>query len=162
MKKLVTILFVLLTLCLGVVNVYAAYLRNVSVTVTQPDGTVLHCFASGDEFFNYLRDGNGYTIYSASSDGLLCLCWNPWWQLGANRVRSKQARIEGAIARTSSLLLAFTCSVLSTATMWKCRKWWFVKLTNLLTKNSISLQGGVFLLELSYYLFNQLKFFLFL
>ena len=62
MKKLVALLFFLLTACFGIVNVHAAYLRNIPVTVTQPDGTVLHCFASGDEFFNYLHDSDGYTI----------------------------------------------------------------------------------------------------
>ena len=40
----------------------AAYLKDVPMTLTQPDGTILHCFASGDEFFNYLHDSNGYTI----------------------------------------------------------------------------------------------------
>ena len=28
----------------------------------QPNGDILHCFASGDEFFNYLHDKNGFTI----------------------------------------------------------------------------------------------------
>ena len=69
MKKLVALLFTLLSLCLGIVNVHAAYLRNVPVTVTQPDGTVLHCFASGDEFFNYLHDSNGYTIIQHPQTG---------------------------------------------------------------------------------------------
>ena len=62
MKKLVTLLLFLTFSCFGIVNVHAAYLRDIPVTVTQPDGTVLHCFASGDEFFNYLHDSNGYTI----------------------------------------------------------------------------------------------------
>ena len=32
------------------------------MTLAQPDGAILHCFASGDEYFNYLHDSNGYTI----------------------------------------------------------------------------------------------------
>ena len=52
----------LLVACFCIINVQAAYLRNIPKTVNQPDGTVLHCFASGDEFFNYLHDSNGYTI----------------------------------------------------------------------------------------------------
>jgi len=40
----------------------AAPLRNVEVQLTQPDGVVVHCFASGDEFYNYLHDANGFTI----------------------------------------------------------------------------------------------------
>ena len=43
-------------------NAHAAYLRNIPMTVSQPDGTILHCFASGDEYFNYLHDSDGYTI----------------------------------------------------------------------------------------------------
>ena len=48
--------------CFCMANAYAAYLRNIPMTVNQPDGSVLHCFASGDEFFNYLHDENGFTI----------------------------------------------------------------------------------------------------
>ena len=40
----------------------AAYLRNVPQTLIQPDGDTLYCFASGDEFYNYLHDAEGYTI----------------------------------------------------------------------------------------------------
>ena len=54
-------------LCLG--SVHAAYLRNVPVTLKQPDGMVLHCFASGDEYFNYLHDSNGYTIMQHPQTG---------------------------------------------------------------------------------------------
>ena len=40
----------------------AAPLKNIAVQVTQPNGQVIHCFASGDEFYNYLHDANGFTI----------------------------------------------------------------------------------------------------
>jgi len=40
----------------------AAYLRNVSVRVVQPDGDTLRCFATGDEYYNWLHDAAGYTI----------------------------------------------------------------------------------------------------
>ena len=40
----------------------AAPLRDAPVIVTQPDGTVLKCLASGDEFFNYLHDASGNII----------------------------------------------------------------------------------------------------
>ncbi|MBZ5535405.1 MAG: M6 family metalloprotease domain-containing protein [Acidobacteriia bacterium] len=39
-----------------------ALLRNLAVTFTQPDGAVIHCLASGDEFYNWLHDENGFTI----------------------------------------------------------------------------------------------------
>ena len=41
---------------------HPAYLRNVPVNVVQPGGDTLRCFASGDEFYNWLHDGDGYTI----------------------------------------------------------------------------------------------------
>ena len=50
-------------------NAQAAYLRDIPVTKTQPDGSVIHCFASGDEFFNYLHDANGYTIIQHPQTG---------------------------------------------------------------------------------------------
>ena len=65
MKKITLLLFAFFCLC----SVHAAYLRNVPMTLTQPDGTVLQCFASGDEFFNYLHDSNGYTIMQHPQTG---------------------------------------------------------------------------------------------
>lgn len=41
---------------------FSAYLRNVPQTLNQPDNTVLQCFASGDEFHNWLHDANDFTI----------------------------------------------------------------------------------------------------
>jgi len=45
-----------------ILHLSGAPLRDVPQTVTQPDGTVLHCYASGDEFHNWLHDKNGFTI----------------------------------------------------------------------------------------------------
>lgn len=47
----------------------AAYLENVPMTLTQPDGTKLECFASGDEFYNYLHDAQGFTIIQDHANG---------------------------------------------------------------------------------------------
>ena len=65
MKKLI----LLIMACFCLMGAHAAYLRNVPMTLTQPDGTVLHCFASGDEYFNYLHDDNGYTIIQHPQTG---------------------------------------------------------------------------------------------
>jgi len=40
----------------------AAYLTDVSVQVTQPNGNVINCFASGDEYYHWLHDKDGFTI----------------------------------------------------------------------------------------------------
>jgi hypothetical protein len=50
-------------------NLYAAYLKNVPQRLVQPDGTVLHCFATGDEFHNWLHDSTGYTIIQDAQTG---------------------------------------------------------------------------------------------
>jgi M6 family metalloprotease-like protein len=50
-------------------NLEGAPLRNVPVTITQPDGKIVHCFASGDEFYNWLHDKDGYVIIQDKSTG---------------------------------------------------------------------------------------------
>jgi M6 family metalloprotease-like protein len=72
---------IILFLLLAWVSAQAAYLRNVPVTVTQPNGEKLALYASGDEFYNWLHDKAGYTIiqdkdtgyyvYAKDSNGLL-------------------------------------------------------------------------------------------
>lgn len=47
----------------------AAPKYNMPVKVTQPDGTVIACFASGDEFHNWLHDSEGYTIIQHPKTG---------------------------------------------------------------------------------------------
>ena len=50
-------------------NVDGAYLRNFPVKVVQPDGEELDIFASGDEFYNWLHDKDGYTIIQDPETG---------------------------------------------------------------------------------------------
>ena len=50
-------------------SVYAAYLRDIPITVHQPDGSVIECYATGDEYYNWLHDKDGYTIIQSQSDG---------------------------------------------------------------------------------------------
>ncbi|HRY31560.1 MAG TPA: M6 family metalloprotease domain-containing protein [Bacteroidales bacterium] len=51
------------------VNSYGAYLKDMPVTVYQPDGTALQLFASGDEYHNWLHDANNFTIIRNPSNG---------------------------------------------------------------------------------------------
>ncbi|TAL69415.1 MAG: M6 family metalloprotease domain-containing protein [Bacteroidetes bacterium] len=64
MKKFYTkvCLFIFSILLCASFNLNAAPLHDVPQTLTQPDGSVLHCFASGDEYYNWLHDKDGYTI----------------------------------------------------------------------------------------------------
>lgn len=49
--------------------VWSAPMENVSVRVHQPDGAILECLASGDEYYNWLHDSEGYTIVQDPSTG---------------------------------------------------------------------------------------------
>jgi len=66
MKKVFLLFLVVTFLVVPFVN--ASYVKNHPYQVTQPDGQVINCFVSGDEFFNWLHDAEGYTIVQ-SSDG---------------------------------------------------------------------------------------------
>ena len=46
-----------------------ALLYDIPVELKQPDGSTLHCFASGDEFYSRLHDENDYTITQSDDDG---------------------------------------------------------------------------------------------
>jgi len=59
----ITLLFVALTVVQF--NAFSAFLKNIPMVVVNPDGTKINCFASGDEYFNYLHDKPGYTIIQA-------------------------------------------------------------------------------------------------
>lgn len=42
--------------------VHAAPIDHYPITVTQPDGTQLQLFVSGDEFYTWMEDAQGYTV----------------------------------------------------------------------------------------------------
>lgn len=50
-------------------SILAAPFKNVPYTITQPNGQTISCFLSGDEFFNYCHDANGYTIIKSPETG---------------------------------------------------------------------------------------------
>ena len=41
---------------------FSAYLKNIHVTVNQPNGTELALFLTGDEYYQRLHDANDFTI----------------------------------------------------------------------------------------------------
>ncbi|MCL2039070.1 MAG: T9SS type A sorting domain-containing protein [Bacteroidetes bacterium] len=59
--KLISFIFVVVILC-SQNYVNAAFLQNVPQKITQPTGQILECFATGDEFYNWLHDADEYTI----------------------------------------------------------------------------------------------------
>lgn len=62
-------LFLTFSIFFFITATYASYLKNVPQTIQQPDGRVIHCFASGDEFHNWLHDSAGFTIIKNTQTG---------------------------------------------------------------------------------------------
>lgn len=63
---------ILLIFVLIILNspLWAAWLNNVSVNIRQADGTEMKLFASGDEYYNWVHDEEGFTIVM-NEDGFL-------------------------------------------------------------------------------------------
>ncbi len=66
-------------------NSFAAYLTFEPVTITQPNGVSLNVFASGDEFYNWLHDKDGYTIIQDVRTGYYCFAVSEGTGLKASR-----------------------------------------------------------------------------
>src|SRR5574344_2117479 len=66
MKKALLLFTLTLVICL---NANAAYLKNIPQTILQPNGDTLRCFATGDEFYHWLHDADGYTIILNAETG---------------------------------------------------------------------------------------------
>ena len=58
-----------LLMVMGNSILFGAYLTNISVVLVQPDNSELHCFTSGDEYYSWLHDGNGFPIIQSQVDG---------------------------------------------------------------------------------------------
>ncbi|MCB5267187.1 MAG: M6 family metalloprotease domain-containing protein [Candidatus Cloacimonetes bacterium] len=66
-------IWISLVLTLGfVITLSGAYLTNMPTTITQPDGSKLECFASGDEYHNWLHDAQNFTIILNPQSGYYC------------------------------------------------------------------------------------------
>ncbi len=48
---------------------FSAYLRDIPIELTMPNGEIFSCLVSGDEFYNRFHDENGYTIIQSQEDG---------------------------------------------------------------------------------------------
>ena len=60
-----TVLYFLIMLS----SIFSAYLRDIPQEIKQPDGSIINCFSSGDEFYNWFHDKEGYTIVRNEVDG---------------------------------------------------------------------------------------------
>jgi M6 family metalloprotease-like protein len=62
MKKIVLLIVFLFVFLSG----KSAYFERLPYIITQPNGITINCFVSGDEFFNWLHDEEGYSIIQAA------------------------------------------------------------------------------------------------
>jgi M6 family metalloprotease-like protein len=67
-SKLSLILFV----CLTISNVYGAWIDNMPAVLTQPDGTTIDVYFSGDEFHHWAHDKEHFTIIQDPESGYWC------------------------------------------------------------------------------------------
>ena len=51
------------------IPLFSAVIREMPRTLTQPDGSKLQCFASGDEYHNWFHDAKGFTIIKSQKTG---------------------------------------------------------------------------------------------
>ncbi|EJO5346928.1 M6 family metalloprotease domain-containing protein [Clostridium botulinum] len=71
LPKLVLPILVASSTIIGANNnkVSAAPINDAEVKLTQPNGQVIQCYASGDEFYNYLHDSDGRAIVKDEKTG---------------------------------------------------------------------------------------------
>lgn len=62
LKRVILFNFIILGLYFCFNFVYAEPIYNMPKTFEQPNNEIINCFISGDEFFNYICDENGYLI----------------------------------------------------------------------------------------------------
>ncbi len=67
-RKLARVFLIIFLSILSSSYLYSAPLYFEPVEVTLPDGTTLNLFVSGDEFFNWMHDKEGFPV-AVGSDG---------------------------------------------------------------------------------------------
>ena len=67
-KKIIIILSIILG---TIASAKAIYETNYPITLSQPDGTTINCYMTGDEYYQRVHDINGYTIIRDSETGYL-------------------------------------------------------------------------------------------
>ena len=63
------VILLLLAMIAVPIMLMGAYFNNSPYTIVQPNGEKMSCFVSGDEYFNWVHDKEGYTIIMNKEDG---------------------------------------------------------------------------------------------
>lgn len=89
MKKIVMIIFMALS-----INAFAIYVEKLPYSITQPDGTKIDCFITGDEFGGMIHDKDGYSLLKNEKDG--------WWYY-AETINDKAACSKYVVGKVNPL-----------------------------------------------------------
>lgn len=83
-------LILLFLMLISVPALFSAPVTKLPLSVTQPDGSSLTIYASGDEFHNWLHDANNYTIVKDDNG------WYVYAQRSGNRLIAGDERVGSA------------------------------------------------------------------
>jgi M6 family metalloprotease-like protein len=98
-KKLFLYLFSVTSLA------FCSWLNNIPKKLTEPDGNIINCFASGDEFYNRLHDKEGYTI-TRGSDGYFYFAEMDGGKIVASNHRYAQKTKRGSFEPAKNLMIS--------------------------------------------------------
>ncbi|MDR2840029.1 MAG: hypothetical protein LBV75_02010, partial [Paludibacter sp.] len=113
MKRLYTLVFAVIV-CF---TANAVWLENYPVDVTQPDGTVLHLFATGDEYHHRIHDAAGYTLVRHPQTG-----WVMYAELQNDSLVASNIRYGQALPR--SIVLTPNLDVSKQKRIEAYNRWW--------------------------------------
>src|SRR3972149_12211934 len=94
MKNAITLLITFFIL--EILN--AAPLKNIPVKLSQPNGEIVNCFVSGDEFYNYYHDKDGFLIKRNPQTGYFVYTKSQTpTEFLANKINPKSAGLDNII-----------------------------------------------------------------
>lgn len=70
--KMKIIISLSISLLFLIAKTFGAYLDSFPQTITQPDGKIINCYISGDEYYSWLHDKNNFSIMQDSLSGFYC------------------------------------------------------------------------------------------
>ncbi len=76
-----TVMIFMLWICVWLT---AAPLRDMPIRITQPDGAMIDCYTSGDEYHNWLHDADGFTIIQSQETGYYTYAVKDGGRVGAS------------------------------------------------------------------------------
>lgn len=81
------LVLVLCGLVLTPMLLQAVYVRNYPITLTQPDGEVIKCYITGDEFYRWVHDLAGFAIIKNPESGYFVYAVREQGKVGASPFR---------------------------------------------------------------------------